>query len=73
MLKGGCTSAVLVPIPMTGARISLDRGRVRPPRLLIISISHQLQSSAGAGNDAGASWWTSWAAQVNGATSDLKY
>ena len=51
MLKGGCTSAVLVPIPMTGARISLDRGRVRPPRLLIISISHQLQRSAGGGND----------------------
>ena len=53
--------------------MSVRTVRVRPPKFLIISISHQLQSSAGGGNDAGASWWTSWAAQVNGATSDLKY
>ena len=71
MLKGDCRGGFYSHDWSWDQLGQWDRGR--PPRLPIISISHQLQSSAGAGNDAGASWWTSWAAQVNGATSDLKY
>ena len=73
MLKGGCS--VMVSIPMTGARISSDSRRGRPPRLLIISISHQLQRSAAGGcyDDAAGTDPTSWDGEVNGATSNLKY
>ena len=65
---------MVVSIPMTGARISWDSQRVRPPRILIISISHQLQRSAGGGSDdAGGTDPASWDGEVNGATSNLKY
>ena len=48
---------------------------MRPPRLLIISISHQLQRSAAGGcyDDAAGTDPTSWDGEVNGATSNLKY
>ena len=55
--------------------MSVRTVRVRPPKFLIISISHQLQRSAGGGDDdaAGTMDPTSWDGEVNGATSDLKY
>ena len=72
MLKGDCRGGFYSHDWSWDQLGQWDRGR--PPRLPIISISHQLQRSAGGGSDdAGGTNPASWDGEVNGATSNLKY